>query len=159
MKTIILMIGTLILLTLNACQSDNRENTKDSEQQVNTQQETPVKLIEYLVGEWKMESSTGGQDNQQGSPGETITFTHEARYAVHEGYQLVDSGAYRMNEQLQNLYLESAGNETPREYDLDLESGNMTLKSRDGKVQYVYRRVSRPNIPPDKGGDAQSETQ
>ena len=65
------------------------------------------KLIEYLIGEWQMES---GSTSAEGGPGERITFTTEARYIVHEGNQKVDSGAYRMNQQLRHIYLESEAN-------------------------------------------------
>lgn len=161
------LILSAILLTLHSCQTDTREGSEPDNRDVNTQQDTPVKLIEYLIGDWEMASTAGGQENgnQQGAPGERLTFTSEARYIAYDGNQKVDSGAYRMNEQLNNLYLESEANETPREFELDLESRELTLKPRDaqenGARAYVYRRVGEASVPPDKSaeGDETEQTE
>lgn len=161
MKTAV-VLTTLSLLTLGACSTDNRQNTGNDNSRVNTQQDTPVKLIEYLIGEWQVQSSDGGN-----GPGERITFTAEARYIVHKGGQKVDSGAYRMNEQLNNLYLESEANEEPREFELQLESETMRLTPRETNAQqsagggFVYRRIGPASVPPDKSapGDETQKTE
>lgn len=159
MKTTFFVSGFL-LLTLNACTTDNRGTNGEEQRETHTQQHTPVKMIEYLVGEWQIDAADdgGGNSNEQAGPGEKITFTAEARYIVHQGNQKVDSGAYRMNEQLSNLYLESELNETPREFEVRLQSDTMTLKpndSRQNSTTYTYHRVGRASIPPDKSRKAQ----
>ena len=150
MKTIFLLLAAFSLLTLYSCSNDNRQGTEDDNDnaEVNTRQETPVKLIEYLVGDWQMDSSNESQNNAQGGPGERITFTSEARYIVRNGNQKVDSGAYRMNEQLRNLYLESEINGNPREYEVDIKQDVMTLVAKQGGGQHVYRRVGAGSTQP-----------
>lgn len=144
-----------VLLTLHtACETkksnetDNEENNDNSE--VNTKQETPAKMIESLVGEWQIDRILNGEQNvtnDQGGANQTLTFTNEARYIQRSGNQKVDSGAYRMNEQLNNLYLESETNEQPQEWEVAFESGTMTLTraaagNTKGNLQYIYRRTS-----------------
>ena len=150
MKTIFLLLAAFSLLTLYSCSNDNRQGTEDDNDnaEVNTRQETPVKLIEYLVGDWQMDSSSERGNNAQGGPGERITFTSEARYIVRNGNQKVDSGAYRMNEQLRNLYLESEINGNPREYEVDIKQDVMTLVAKQGGGQHVYRRVGAGSTQP-----------
>jgi hypothetical protein len=76
-----------------------------------------------------------------------IRFTEEARYIGYADDEKVDSGAYRMNEQLRNLYLESEADEEPREYEMDLRETQLTLKPRlaePGKANtaLTYRRIA-----------------
>jgi hypothetical protein len=139
------LFAALTLLTLHSCQSDEKRKEESDNQEVNTKQETPVKMIEYLIGEWEVDSVAGGSaDANQGIP-ETLTFTEEARYIVRSGDQKVDSGAYRMNEQLRNLYLESEINEKPREYEIEIKRDTMILSLRQnnqqaGEAKYIYLR-------------------
>ena len=126
--------------------TDNQES--GDETQINTEEETPTKMIEYLVGEWQVERIMDGEKNvtdAQGGSGQRIIFTNEARYIKRSGNQKVDSGAYRMNEQLENLYLESETNAQPQEYEVTLKSGMMTLtpkQKQNGKsnLKYFYRK-------------------
>lgn len=157
MKITSLLFATLFLLTLASCDRDNRQ-AKETES-ANPDPETPVKLIEYLVGDWEMTSASG-----EDSPGKRITFTTEARYIVYDGTETVDSGAYRMNEQLNNIYLESEADENPREYEIELNPRQMTLTPNDaasgqGASAYVYRRVGPASIPPDKEDMAEGQEQ
>jgi hypothetical protein len=154
MKTIFFSLATVALLTLQSCQSDQRQGDKSTEDQtedegnaeVNTEKESPTKMIELLVGEW--ERAGGGQaqnNNQQDIGMQRIRFTQEARYISYDGNQKVDSGAYRMNEQLRNLYLESVIDKEPKEYEVELSDNQLTMKrkqagAQSGETQYVYRR-------------------
>lgn len=163
MKTISFFFAAVLLLTLHACQRDDRARDEVETEEVNTDKQTPVKLIEYLVGDWEMVQSTGGGEggearNDDGSPGERLTFTAEARYIVHDGGQKRDSGAYRMNEQLNNLYLESEANENPVEYEINLEPETMTLKPNDGGPTYMYRRVGPDPVLPGDRDEPQGNT-
>lgn len=133
MKNILFLSGALTLLTLQSCQPDNKENAQAEDQQTETpqppaEQETPSKMIEDLVGDWQQASANA----QQGSGGQTLTFTEEARYIMRKGSQKTDSGAYRMNEQLKNLYLESEANEKPREYEVKLNGDTLILSAKEG---------------------------
>lgn len=134
---------TLVALwPLQSCQTESgkENNNKD----VNTQQETPVKLLELLVGDWQfVDAGAGAAEENQG---QTLTFTNEARYIMHSGDQKIDSGAYRMNEQLRNLYLESEANSKSREYEIDLKQDRLTLTPKQdsagrGSQAYVYSRI------------------
>jgi hypothetical protein len=131
----------------------NKEGGEDNaeggdETQINTKEETPTKMIEYLVGEWQVERIMDGEKNvtdAQGGSGQRIIFTNEARYIKRSGNQKIDSGAFRMNEQLENLYLESETNAQPQEYEVTLKSGTMTLTAKEkqnGKsnLKYFYRK-------------------
>ena len=143
MKRSIFLLPLLALLTLN-CQTDNRQEAENENTQAPTEQPTPRKLIDYLVGEWAIDSAAAAADQQQSN--QRIVFTHEARYIVYSGEERIDSGAYRMNEQLANLYLESEMNEEPREYELSLNESVMTLKpnqaqNQSGQETVTYRKI------------------
>ena len=138
MKAIPFLSGVLLLLALGACQNDTRQNTEREKNQPNTQRESPVKLIEYLVGDWQTNDATGNRNGDQQSLGEELTFTSEARYIIRKGGQKVDSGAYRMNEQLMNLYLESETSKTPREFELDIKGDTPMLSPA---VMPLYRPI------------------
>lgn len=156
MRTILFSLATAALLTLQCCQSDQRQGDKSTEHQtdeegkpeVNTQKESPGKMIEQLVGEWDRAGNAqpgARNNNQQGSAMQRITFTSEARYILYDGNQKVDSGAYRMNEQLRNLYLESEVNEQPKEYEVELSDNELKMKPKEptaqsNETEYVYRR-------------------
>lgn len=147
MKASLFLLPLVALLTLN-CQTDNRrESGNDS--QVPTEQETPRKLIDYLVGEWAIDSAAAS-DQQQTN--QRIVFTHEARYIIYSGEQKIDSGAYRMNEQLSNLYLESEVNEQPREYELSINNDIMTMtrnqaQDQSGEQTVTYRKIGSGDSP------------
>ena len=134
MKVVFFLFSVLTLLTLQSCQKDNRKTTENDNLEVPAKQETPEKMIETLVGEWEKTGDTGvaGNRDQQGGAAQTLTFTEEARYVMREGNEKTDSGAYRMNEQLQNLYLESEANEKPREYEVKLNRDTLILTAKDG---------------------------
>lgn len=148
MKVNSLFFAVSFLLIVYGCTSDRSHDGQNDTQQTNTEQESPVKLIEILVGEWE---SQGGGDGQAG---DRIRFTEEARYIAYSGNQKVDSGAYRMNEQLKNLYLESESNERPREFEINVEGDMLTLTPRENQNQpqdqrgsFTYRRVGSSSAP------------
>lgn len=153
MKTSLVLFSLVTLLALG-CQTDNRQesaNDNSDNTEVNTEQETPQKLIDYLIGEWAVDSASGsGQESEN----QRIVFTNEARYIVYSGQQKIDSGAYRMNEQLTNLYLESELNEDPREYEMSVDGNMMTMKpkanqaanSTEGQT-VTYRKIGPDTSP------------
>jgi hypothetical protein len=131
----------------------NEDGEGGDENQINTEEDTPTKMIEYLVGNWEVERIMDGEKDvtdAQGGSGQRITFTQEARYIKRSGNQKIDSGAFRMNEQLENLYLESEVNNQPQEYEVTLKSGMMTLTPRQNQneksnLKYVYRKSQSTN--------------
>ena len=144
-----LVLFLLVTLLAPACQTDNRQESANDDSEntdVNTQKETPQKLIEYLVGEWAVDSASGsGQEGEN----QRIVFTQEARYIVYSGDQKIDSGAYRMNEQLTNLYLESELNEEPREYEISTDGNMMTMKSKQTATDSAGESVTYRKLRPD----------
>lgn len=156
MKTNLLLPVLLAVLTLYSCDVKKTVETDEQKDEVNTKKETPIKMIESLVGEWELENPSN--TSQPGSQNDRLIFTEEARYIVESGNQKIDSGAYRMNEQLRNLYLESETNEPPREYEFEVHENTMTLKPKNpqngaqGKASYTYRRIGQPSISPEKAG-------
>lgn len=147
MKSRLSTLLLFALLTLS-CQTENRPGAENENMEVPTEQSTPRKLIEYLVGEWAIDSAGGG--NQQND--QRIFFTNEARYILYSGREKVDSGAYRMNEQLKNLYLQSEVNEQTREYEVQTNEEVMTLKPNQtqqqaGEQTATYRRIGSRTSP------------
>ena len=141
MKRGLFLIPFFALLTLS-CQTENRQEAGSDNANPPAEHETPPKLIDQLVGEWAIDSA--GTNEQQAN--QRIVFTNEARYIMYSNQQKIDSGAYRMNEQLTNLYLESEMNEEPREYEVSISGNQMRLKPNQSQGQgqdqsAVYRRI------------------
>ncbi len=130
------------LLTLQNCQKGQTDQNKIDT--AGEQSSRSTKMIDNLVGEWKIDSvQSGAQSNDTANRNnETLTFTQEARYIVRSDGKKIDSGAYRMNEQLKNLYLESEANEKPREYEIKVSQDTLILSSREdkGETVYIYSR-------------------
>jgi hypothetical protein len=133
------------LLTLQQCdRTSHGDENKDLRGKDTEKPKTAVKMIDNLVGEWKIDSasSRSGSEDTAGAKDQTLTFTEEARYILRSGNKKVDSGAYRMNEQLKNLYLESEANEKPREYEIEVSQDTLILSSKEdkGETVYIYSR-------------------
>lgn len=130
------------LLALQRCEKGQTDQNKidTSDEQAGKSH----KMIDYLVGEWKIDSVKSGAQSSDtaGRENETLTFTQEARYIVRSANKKIDSGAYRMNEQLKNLYLESEANEKPREYEIQVSQDTLILSSKEdkGETVYIYSR-------------------
>lgn len=159
MKTNLILSALMAAFTLYGCQGDRSKTTEANDRQaVNTQRETPVKMIEQLVGEWQLDAPAQNAVVGQ-NVGHHLEFTEEARYMMLSSEDKVDSGAYRMNEQLRNLYLESEAGGEPREYEVQLQQDVLTLKPKEGgqddntHTSYTYRRVGQGSISPDKRGE------
>lgn len=138
-KLLVASAVAVMLLTLQYCRNDNREKVNGDNPQSTAGPQKPVKMIDYLVGEWKIDSVRGaGEPADAGDQDHTLTFTNEARYIVRSGNKKIDSGAYRMNEQLKNLYFESEANQKPREYEVRVKEDTLILSSKDDKDETVY---------------------
>lgn len=149
MKIKLFLCCMCLLLAALSCQQDKREASADGRDttEVNTRKESPAKLIEILVGEWELQDAAASNADRQEGTMERIRFTEEARYIGYAGDEKVDSGAYRMNEQLRNLYLESEADNVPREYEMDLQQNRLTLKPREAEAgrdnsSLTYQRIA-----------------
>lgn len=160
MKTNFFLSSLVATLALYGCQGDTSKTTETNDHEaVNTEKETPEKMIEQLVGEWQLDNAAGENAGDDGSAGQRLKFTEEARYIMRSSNEKVDSGAFRMNEQLRNLYFESEANGQPREYEMQLQQDMLTLKPKQGgqggdtNTSYTYRRVGPGSISPEKRGE------
>lgn len=139
--------GTLCCLAFNgwAQATDNKNSS------ANTAQKTPVKIIEFIPGNWVIEHVYKGKKDVISTDtlaaNQILEFNREGRYTSFSGTERVDSGAYRLNEDHGILYMASNTNDTPVEWNIwfDKQSGNMTLKKKVAdkhteNLTYVYRR-------------------
>ena len=130
--------------------SNNRGKKKRNEGSINTKQETPVKVIEFIIGTWdiaavyKNSKNITNEDTLIGLS--QIRFNRENQYtAYHEG-QEVDSGTFRLNENHSILYLESRDGSEPQSWNVSFENNMMTLQpgetanAFDRSFRYVYAR-------------------
>ena len=130
----------------------NERKDKNSGMQVNTKQETPVKIIEFIPGTWTLEEVMRGKTDISGNDTvaqhQTLEFNREGRYMSYSDGEKIDSGAYRLNEDHAILYLSSETDEKTQEWSVWFDAeGTMTLKHHDAtphseKFTYVYRRTS-----------------
>lgn len=144
-----LIIASVALLYTECEQRSNTATEtsatgRTADESANTERETPVKLKEYLPGDWTLDAAAAGGGGN--NTAQRITFTREGKYLRYAGQQQTDSGLYRVNEQQKILYLESRGEGDPVEWDVKItDNYEMTLASRDEKSQgkskgLVYRR-------------------
>lgn len=133
------------------CQERSNTATETSatgrtgDESTNTENETPVKLKEYLTGDWTLDAAASG--NGDNTAPQRITFTTEATYRRYTGkQQRSDSGLFRVNEQHKILYLESQQNGSPEEWQVTMNGDDqMTLALRNANEQgrsnsFSYRR-------------------
>lgn len=137
----------------NTDYTNNRSSAESKQQdvKVNTEYETPVKIMEFIYGTWTIEQVKRGQKDISASDTtsqeERIEFNPEGRYTSYSGNERIDSGAYRINEQQAILYMESETARNTSEWNVWFkEEGTMTLKLRDGpnhgeRFTYIYRKV------------------
>ncbi len=132
-------------------QTRESSDKEKSESEVNSKQNTPVKIIEYLPGSWVIEKVHRGKDDvtltDTLAGNESFEFNREGRFISYAGNEKIDSGAYRVNEQHAILYVASE-----REDDKVVEwtvsfpaPGTMTMKLKDDgsneeSFTYTYRK-------------------
>jgi hypothetical protein len=143
----LLFISSLLIASLTLQQCDRKshgDENKDLRGKDTEKPKTAVKMIDNLVGEWKIDSvsSRSASGDTSSNADQTLTFTEEARYILRSGKKKVDSGAFRMNEQLKNLYLESEADSKPREYEVQVSQDTLILSSKEdkGETVYIYSR-------------------
>jgi hypothetical protein len=124
---------------------------KNTDNAVNTDRKTPVKIIEYIPGKWAIEQVLRGQEDVTATDtlaqNQTLEFGRENRYRSYSGEEQIDSGMFRINEQQAILYLESESTDKPTEWNIWFDpEGTMKLKRREGQgtaanLSYIYRRT------------------
>lgn len=144
---IIAGISSTVALNLSAQGAKSK-----NEKKINTQQETPVKIIKYIPGTWMIDQVLKGKEDitetDTLAKNQTYEFNSEGRYVSYTGSEKIDSGAYRVNEDHGRLYLASAIGGTPTEWNVWFDqSGMMTLQEKNGNTnsdifRYIYRRTS-----------------
>jgi hypothetical protein len=155
----LITVGIFSILSLNVSaqekernDTDYTNNRKDKKNStVNTKQQTPVKIIQYIPGSWTVEQVLRGKEDITGTDtlarNQKIEFNREGRYMSYTGTEMIDSGAYRINENTSRLYLESDVAESDTEWNVWFDrSGIMTLQLVNGNqhaedFRYVYRRT------------------
>jgi len=123
----------------------------------------PPKNIESIRGSWKVSKVTSGTQEVAKNPtsGQWIAFRSDGTYVNHATE--LDSGSYRLNENLSSLYLESHVHPDPDndsqkriiEYKISLAGNNMTLQRKpdqtkrdkhDDRMKYHYVRVGNADL-------------
>jgi hypothetical protein len=130
----------------------SRGKSKNTDNRVNTDKNTPIKIHEQIAGSWTIEAVNRGNkdvtDTDTLSHNQRLEFTRESRYISYSGNEKIDSGAYRVNESQSVLYLESETGEKPIEWKISFsQEGTMTLKQKEGTAHgesfsYVYRKIT-----------------
>jgi hypothetical protein len=125
---------------------DGKEKNKD----IPTNNATPMKNIEKVVGTWEASGIFNGAkdltDTDTVGINSSFEFTRENKYLSYSDREQIDSGTFKLNEVQNVLYLESAGGNEVAEYKIRFDDNTMTLQpmqSADANAQrfrYVYTR-------------------
>lgn len=135
-----------------------QEERKDKDGNTSNQNEvpldnpTPVKNIEKIVGEWEVTSVLNGSknitDTDTAQLNRSFVFTRENKYISYSNNEQIDSGAFKLNEVQNVVYLESATGNDVAEYRVRFDDNTMTLEPMENadanaqRFRYVYTRKS-----------------
>lgn len=108
----------------------------------------PDKIIDKIVGAWKVQRITAGKDEVAKNPtsGQWIEFRSDGTYLNHS--TSLDSGSYRINENSSIVYLESVVKDDPNnketkmvtEWTVAFDNQGMIMQRRStGKREHVDR--------------------
>lgn len=132
--------------------SNNRGKKKRSAEAVHSEKEPPTKIIAAIVGTWDVEGIFKGDKDISNTDtvgtNQRIEFDREAKYISYSGNERIDSGTYRLNENHAILYLESATDQEPSEWNVTLSNNSLTLQPRGAATshaqsfKYIYTRAS-----------------
>jgi hypothetical protein len=118
--------------------------------------QVPDKIIDKIVGVWKIQKITAGKDEVAKNPtsGQWIEFRSDGTYLNHS--TSLDSGSYRINENSSIVYLESVVNDDPAkktakmvtEWTVAFADEGMIMQRRStgkrehvDKMKYFYTKV------------------
>lgn len=146
-----LTAGILSALALDIAAQNKVQDQPRKKTQVNTEQKTPVKIIQFIPGTWTIEQVFRGKEEitetDTIAKNQALEFNREGRYMSYSGTEMIDSGAYRLNEDHAILYMASAVDDRTTEWNVWFSAdGMMTLQLKDGvkhgeTFRYVYRRT------------------
>jgi hypothetical protein len=155
---IVLMGCALSVLSLSAMAQENEKDNKYSNKEktdIPVNNETPTKNIEKVVGVWEASGIFKGTkditDTDTVGLNRSFEFTRDNKYMSYSDNEQIDSGAFKLNEVQNTLYLESAGGNETAEYKIRFDNNTMTLQpaqSADANTQqfkYVYTRKRDDN--------------
>lgn len=135
-------------------QKENKYSNKDKSD-VPVNNETPTKNIEKVVGVWEVTGIFKGTkditDTDTVGLNRSFEFTRENKYISYSDSEQIDSGAFKLNEVQNTIYLESASGNEVAEYKIRFDNNTMTLQpsqSADAHAQrfkYVYTRKRENN--------------
>lgn len=120
--------------------------------------QVPEKIIDKIVGAWKIQKITAGKEEVAKNPtsGQWIEFRSDGTYLNHVAS--IDSGSYRINENSSILYLESVVNKEPAndktkmitEWAIAFADEALILQRRStgkrehvDKMKYYYTKVGK----------------
>jgi hypothetical protein len=150
---LMLIAGTLTAQEKDNDYTNNRSKGKDKQpRQVNTEAKTPVKIIQFIPGTWDIvnvyqgEKEVGKTDSLAYDQ-LTLEFNREGRFMKYSANDMIDSGAYRLNEDHAFLYLESEVDKKNTQYAVWFKNDTMTLQQiglpvNEVPLKYIYRRSS-----------------
>lgn len=131
---------------------DKKGYSIKDEKDIPINNETPIKNIEKVVGEWEVTGIFNGSkditNTDTAGINRSFEFTRENKYNSYSENEQIDSGTFKLNEVQNTLYLESATGGDVTEYKIRFDDDTMTLQpseSGDANAQpfrYVYTRKS-----------------
>lgn len=129
---------------------DNKGFSVKDKRDIPVNNETPTKNIEKVVGVWEVTGIFKGTKDITTTDtvglNRSFEFTRDNKFISYSDNEQIDSGAFKLNEVQNVIYLESAGGNDVAEYKIRFDNNTMTLQpaeSADAHAQrfrYVYTR-------------------
>jgi hypothetical protein len=133
-------------------ESDGKQSTNDG---INSNEPTPVKLIDRLPGIWVVDQVTKGGKTvtreEAGIQNQPLEFTRDGRYRHYSGKSKIDSGSYRVNERQESIYLDSDDGKKITEWNVSFDDqGRMLmfnpLGEKNNNLEYTYSKQGNSSI-------------
>jgi hypothetical protein len=159
-QVIVLGIAVSVFSVDAIAQEDGKDNkgySNKDKSNIPVNNETPTKNIEKVVGVWEATGIFKGTkeitDTDTVGLNRSFEFTRDNKYVSYSDSEQIDSGAFKLNEVQNTLYLESfSGNQNEvAEFKIRFDNNTMTLQpaqSADAHAQrfrYVYTRKREGN--------------
>jgi hypothetical protein len=150
------IFNVFLALILASAMSLLAQNVQKQQPTVDAKKKTPVKIIEYIVGKWKLVEIYKGNKNvtvnDSAALNQSLSFNREGRFVSYKDNIKSDSGAYRINEEHAILYLESVWKDNSvSEWNVWFKKNRMSLQRRAStpdaeSYKYIYSQLqtSRP---------------
>jgi hypothetical protein len=166
MKTQQILFFVICLISATSCnrssdQADTGQTNNDSAEGVtkstndgiNSNEPTPVKLIDRIPGIWVIDQVTKNGNvismEEAGVPNQPLEFARDGRYRHYTEKAKIDSGSYRINERQESLYFESDDQKKVTEWNVSFDEDNrMVMSKADSNskenLKYFYRKKEAP---------------